>query len=59
MTGDSTPTGMTPNQVNDEGVPLDDGNIPTPADDGDTMSKEDVVKFYEEEFGEKPSFIQD
>lgn len=59
MIGDSDPVGLTPNQVNDDGVPLDDGNIPTPTDDGDTMSKDDVVKFYEEEFGEKPSFMQD
>lgn len=59
MTGDPAPVGLTPNQVNDDGVPLDDGNIPTPTDDGDAMSKDDVVKFYEEEFGEKPSFMQD
>jgi archaellum component FlaC len=59
MTGDSTPTGLTPNQVNDDGVPLDDGNIPSPTDDGDSMSKDEVIAFYEEEFGEKPSFIQD
>lgn len=59
MIGDSDPVGLTPNQVTDDGVPLDDGNIPTPTDDGDAMSKDDVVKFYEEEFGEKPSFMQD
>ena len=59
MTGDTTPNGLTPNQVNDEGVTLDDGNLPTPTDDGDIMSKEEVVKFYEEEFGEKPSFINE
>ena len=57
MTGDTNPTGITPSQMDD--VPLDDGNLPTPADDGDAMSKEEVVKFYEQEFGEKPSFINE
>ena len=57
MTGDTNPTGITPSQMDD--VPLDDGNLPTPTDDGDTMSKEEVVKFYEQEFGEKPSFINE
>jgi hypothetical protein len=58
MTGDTTPNGLTPNQVNDEGVPLDDGNLPTPTDDGE-MSSDEVVAFYEQEFGEKPSFINE
>ena len=53
MSGTSTPTGMTPNQVD---VPLDDGNIPTPEDDGELTSDE-MISFYEDNFGEKPSFI--
>lgn len=57
MTGDTAPTGITPNQMGD--VPLDDGNLPTPTDDGDGMSAEEVVEFYEKEFGEKPSFINE
>lgn len=56
MTGDTTPTGLTTNQTDD--VPLDDGNLPTPTDDGE-MSKDEVIAFYEKEFGEKPSFIED
>ena len=56
MSGDTTPTGLTPNQVD---VPLDtDGNIPSPSDDGE-LSSDDMVKFYEESFGEKPSFINE
>lgn len=58
MTGDSNGKGITPNQMDD--VPLDtDGNLPTPPSDDGVMGKEDVVKFYEEEFGEKPSFINE
>ena len=53
MSGTSTPTGMTPNQVD---VPLDDGNIPTPEDDGE-LTDEEMISFYEDNFGEKPSFI--
>ena len=53
MGGTSTPTGMTPNQVD---VPLDDGNIPTPEDDGE-FTDEEMISFYEDNFGEKPSFI--
>lgn len=57
MTGDSTPNGLTTTQT--DGVPLDDGNIPSPDDDGSEMTKEEIVAFYEEEFGEKPSFINE
>jgi len=58
MTGDSDPTGITPTQMDD--VPLDtDGNLPTPSDDGDNMSKDEIIEFYEQEFGEKPSFINE
>lgn len=56
MTGDSNPTGLTTSQT--DGVPLDDGNLPTPTDDGD-MTKDEIVEFYEENFGEKPSFINE
>lgn len=57
MNGDTTPNGITPNQMDD--VPLDtDGNLPTPTDDGE-MSSDEVVAFYEQEFGEKPSFINE
>ena len=55
MSGTSTPTGMTPNQVD---VPLDDGNIPTPEDDGE-FTDEEMISFYEDNFGEKPSFINE
>ena len=57
MSGDSTPTGLTPQQANEEGG-LDDGNDPTPTDDGE-MSDDEMIKFYESEFGEKPSFLND
>ena len=57
MMGDSKPTGLTTSQT--EGVPMDDGNLPTPADDGNEMSKDEVIAFYEQEFGEKPSFINE
>lgn len=57
VSSDTDPTGITPTQMDE--VPLDDGNLPTPSDDGDAMSKDEMIKFYEEEFGEKPSFIQD
>lgn len=55
MNNDSTPTGVTPSQTE---VPLDDGNAPTPDDDGKPTGDE-MVKFYEESFGEKPSFINE
>lgn len=55
MNNDSTPTGVTPSQTE---VPLDDGNAPTPTDDGKPTGDE-MVKFYEESFGEKPSFINE
>ena len=57
MTGDTTPNGLTSSQT--DGVPMDDGNIPTPSDDGNEMSKDEVIAFYEQEFGEKPSFINE
>ena len=58
MTGDSEPIGLTPQNI-DGDVPLDDGNLPPPEDDNGVMDKDEMIKFYEEEFGEKPSFIED
>ena len=58
MTGTSTPQGLTPQQANDESGLDIDGNDPTPVDDG-VPSSDDVVKFYEESFGEKPSFMNE
>jgi len=55
MSGDSTPLGIAPTQSE---VDLDDGNAPTPTDDG-KMSDDEMIKFYESEFGEKPSFIKE
>ena len=54
MTSTSTPNGLTPQQSE---VPLDDGNIPTPPQDDGEMTKDEMVKFYEDNFGEKPTFI--
>ena len=55
MSDNSTPTGVTPSQAE---VPLDDGNTPTPTDDGEPTADE-MVEFFEESFGEKPSFINE
>lgn len=55
MNGNSTPTGITPSQTE---VPLDDGNTPTPDDDGKPTGDE-MIEFFEESFGEKPSFINE
>ena len=57
MGDDTKPTGLTPQQANEEGG-LDDGNNPTPTDDG-KMSDDEMIEFYESEFGEKPSFINE
>ena len=48
--------GITPSQSE---VDLDDGNIPTPDDTGDDMNGDEMVEFYEDTFGEKPSFINE
>lgn len=48
--------GITPSQSE---VDLDDGNIPTPDDTGDDMNSDEMVEFYEDTFGEKPSFINE
>ena len=48
--------GITPSQSE---VDLDtDGNTPTPEDDGE-MSGDEMVEFYKDNFGEKPSFINE
>lgn len=57
LSDDSKPNGLTPQQAEDEGG-LDDGNNPTPTDDGE-LSDNEMVEFYEEAFGEKPSFINE
>lgn len=58
MGDNSGNNGITPQQANDE-VGLDDGNNPTPEDDGNDMSDDEMIKFYEDNFGEKPSFLND
>ena len=55
MNNDSTPTGVAPTQTE---VPLDNGNTPTPTDDGKPTGDE-MIEFFEESFGEKPSFINE
>ena len=55
MNGTSEPTGVAPTQTE---VPLDNGNAPTPTDDGKPTGDE-MVEFFEESFGEKPSFINE
>ena len=55
MNNDSTPTGVSPTQTE---VPLDNGNAPTPTDDGKPTGDE-MIEFFEESFGEKPSFINE
>lgn len=57
MSGTSTPQGVTPQQASEE-VGIDDGNTPTPVDDG-TISSDEIVEFYEDAFGEKPSFMNE
>ena len=47
--------GITPSQSE---VDLDDGHIPTPEDDGE-MTGDEMVEFFEDTFGEKPSFINE
>jgi seryl-tRNA synthetase len=59
MSGTTAPQGLTPQQA-DEEVGLDhDGNDPTPVDDGNIVTDDEMVEFYKEEFGEKPSFIDE
>lgn len=55
MGDDGANKGITPSQAEFD---LDDGNIPTPVDDGEP-SKDEMIEFYEDTFGEKPSFINE
>ena len=49
--------GITPSQSE---VDLDtDGNTPTPQDDDGDMSSDEMIEFFEDTFGEKPSFINE
>ena len=49
--------GITPSQSE---VDLDtDGNAPTPVDDGGEMTDDEMIEFFEDTFGEKPSFINE
>ena len=58
MTSDSNPTGITPQQAQQEGGLDTDGNNPTPEDD-DEMSDEEMIEFYKDNFGEEPSFVNE
>jgi hypothetical protein len=58
MSNDGATKGITPQTANDD-VGLDDGNNPIPEDDGNDMSDDEMIKFYEDNFGEKPSFLND
>ena len=49
--------GITPSQSE---VDLDtDGNTPTPQDDDGEMNSDEMIEFFEDTFGEKPSFINE
>ena len=58
LSGDTANKGLTPQQADEEGGLDHDGNDPSPTDDGEPTGDE-MVEFYEENFGEKPSFIND
>jgi len=53
MSGDKPPKGETPLTNH-----TDDGGDPLPEED-DTPNEEEAIKFYEETFGEKPSFVKE
>lgn len=59
MSGTSDPQGISPQQANDDGLQLDDGNNPTPKEDSSSLKKDEMVEFYKSEFGEEPSFIKE
>lgn len=59
MTSTTTPQGLTPQQADAEGGVDYDGNNPSPTDDGDVISDDEMIEFYKEEFGENPSFINE
>lgn len=58
LSRESDNKGLTPHQADEEGGLDHDGNDPSPTDDGDPTGEE-MVEFYEENFGEKPSFINE
>ena len=58
MTGTSTPTGVTPQQAQNEGGLDTDGSTPT-IDDDDSLDKDEMIEFYKETFGEAPTFINE
>ena len=59
MTGTSTPTGITPQQAQNEGGLDTDGSNPTIQDDDDSLDKDEMIEFYKETFGEAPTFINE
>ena len=59
MTGTSTPTGITPQQAQNEGGLDTDGSTPTIEDDDDSLDKDEMIEFYKETFGEAPTFINE
>ena len=59
MTGTSTPTGVTPQQAQNEGGLDTDGSTPTIDDDDDSLDKDEMIEFYKETFGEAPTFINE
>lgn len=59
MTGTSTPTGITPQQAQNEGGLDTDGSKPTIQDDDDSLDKDEMIEFYKETFGEAPTFINE
>ena len=59
MTGTSTPTGVTPQQAQNEGGLDTDGSTPTIQDDDDSLDKDEMIEFYKETFGEAPTFINE
>jgi len=58
MTGTSESRGITPNQATDVNLDVD-GNNPTPTDDDDEVSSDEMIEFYKDTFGEEPSFINE
>ena len=59
MTGTSTPTGVTPQQAQNEGGLDTDGSTPTIEDDDGSLDKDEMIEFYKETFGEAPTFINE
>lgn len=59
MTGTSTPSGITPQQAQNEGGLDTDGSTPTIEDDDGSLDKDEMIEFYKETFGEAPTFINE